>query len=687
MLGIFLAEKIAINHFSLPICLVLSFLSLFYFKIGKKSFTTRWITWIPINILFLLLGYQVTYYQNALRQPLHFQKNIHTTNYIIGTINNIPILTAKKDKIKVELATQTIGKGKYNSTTCEGKLLLYLNNYEGAPALNYGDKILLKSKIQPIPKPKNPKAFDYSRYLYFQNIHFQSFVYGTNWAILGHHQENSFWQTITKIRLHCLQALKKHIQSDKEVAIASALVLGYKAHLTPELKRAYSETGAIHVLAVSGLHVGIISAILLRLLLLLPFKGTTWNWIKFTCLVIGIWGFALLAGLPPSVKRAAIMFTCLNMGLLFQREVNIYNSLAIAAFFILLWNPYALFEVGFQFSFLAVIGILFFTKRIMDFWSPNPRLLYRGWELIIVSFSAQLAVFPLVLYYFHQMPTYFWLSSLIVVPLAGFLMQFSLLLLFLSPINELLANCLGSLIAWVIDGQNYLIGIVQDLPFHILNGFWISELEVVLFYGFIFGIVMLFLTYKTRWVTMALSCLLAVSCVQFNHKLNQTEQRQIVIYAIHQKSALDFIDGKTIYALADSTLTESDYIYNIQNNRWATGMDEVIPLKKDKIQAPNLFKKGNILQFYDVKLALVNQAFPKNNSLKKRFKLDYLIVQNNPKIVVNDLLHYYDFKTVIFDGSNTYLAIKQWKKDCEQLGVNYQNVQQNGAFTIDLNED
>ena len=684
MLGIFLAEKIAINHFSLPIFLVFSFLTLFYFKKGKKSFTNRWIAWLPINALLLLFGYQITYHQNALRSPIHFQQHIQTENYVVGTITNIP--TLKKNKIKAELATQTIGKNKHTLATCEGKLLLYLNNYEGAPTLNYGDKILLKSKIQPISKPSNPKAFDYSQYLYFQHIHFQSFVYGTNWTILAHHQESLFWQSITKIRLHCLGVLKKHIQSDKEVAIASALVLGYKANLTPELKSTYSETGAIHVLAVSGLHVGIISAILLRLLLLFPFKGKTWNWVKFTCLIIGIWGFALLTGLPPSVKRAAIMFTCLNMGLLIQREVNIYNSLAIAAFLILLGNPYALFEVGFQFSFLAVIGILFFTKRIMGAWSPNHWLLYRGWELIAVSFSAQLAVFPLILYYFHQMPIYFWLSGLFVIPSAWLLMNLSMLLLLLSSFHELLADYLGSLIAWVIDAQNQLLHLVQDLPFHILNGFWISEIEVILFYGVVFSIAMRLLTYKTHWVMMAFSCLLAVSCVQLSTKFSQVQQQQIIIYALNKKSAIDFIDGEKIYALADSTLTESDYIYSIQNNRWATGMEEIIPLNEHRIQAPNLFKKGNILQFYDVKLALVNQPLPKNKSIKKRLKLDYLIVQNNPKIEIADLLTYYDSDTIIFDGSNTSWAINRWKSDCQALGITYQDIQQDGAFTIDLKQ-
>lgn len=683
MLGIFLAEKMVFYHPMLPVLLLFSFLAIFYFRQIKKSFANRWMAWMPINLFLFLAGYQLAYYQNELRHPTHFQKNIQTENYVIGTISNIPIL--KNNKVKVELATQAIGLDKHVLTDCEGKLLLYLNQYEGAPILHYGDQILLKSKIHPILKPKNPKAFDYNRYLYFQNIHFQSFVHKTNWKLLATNKGHPFWQTVNKIRSHYLQVLKKYIQSDKEVAIASALVLGYKSNLTPELKRAYSETGAIHVLAVSGLHVGIISTILLFLLNCLPFKGTNWNWLKFMGLCIGIWGFALLTGLPPSVKRAAIMFTFLNIGLIIQRDVNKYNVIAIAAFIILLLNPYALFDIGFQFSFLALLGIIFFAKRILQFWSPKSRFFYEIWSLIAVSASAQLTVFPLILYYFHQVPTYFWLSGLFVVPLAGILIKLSLLLLLASSIHGWVASILGWFIAWVIYFQNCLIEAMRNLPIHILNGFWISEIEVILFYGFVFGLAMLLLTYRIRWVTMAISCLLVVSCVQLGTKYSQVKQEQITIYSINKKSAIDFIDGVRIYELADSTLTESDYIYNIQNNRWARGTAEVMPINDKDIQTNNLYKKGNILQFYEVKMVVVEQALPRNRLVKNRLVTDYLVIQKNPSIGISQLLNYYDFKTIIFDNSNTSWRIKKWVENCERLGIPYHDVKQSGAFTIDLN--
>lgn len=682
MLGIFLAEKVVIPPILLYSFLFFSFLSILYFTKGLKSYTQRWMAGLPVFVFMLMVGFWLTYDQNELRNPLHFQKSIQTENYIIGTIATIPII--KNNKVKIELTTEAVGKNKNQVVSCQGKLLLYLNNYSDAPILQYGDRICFKSQIQPIPRPTNPNAFDYSRYLYFKNIHFQAYVRDQNWKVLARKQGNPFWQRINACRKHYLQVLEKYIQTDKEVAIAAALILGYKANLTPELKSTYSETGAIHVLAVSGLHVGIISAILLMLLNLFPFKGVTWNWLKFIFLIVGIWGFALLTGLPPSIKRAAIMFTCLHIGLIIQRPINRYNTIAIAAFFILLTNPYALFDVGFQFSFLAVIGIFFFAKRILRIWSPKSRWWFEIWNLIVVSCSAQLILLPLILYYFHQMPTYFWLSSLLVIPLAGVLMNLGLTILLFHHVHEALAKYMGELITWLIYAQNYLIDAIQHLPLHLMNGFWLSELEVVLFYGIILGIAMLLLTYNARWIIMALTCLLVISCVQVGTKFKQIQQPQIIIYDIPKKSGMDFVDGTTTYTLTDSTLTENDYRYHIQNNRWATRMEEIIPLKPGEIETAHLFKKDNLYQFYDLKLAVINQALPTRRMVKNRLTIDYLILQGNPEISILDLLNYYDFETIIFDSSNTSWNIRNWIESCEQLAIPYQNIPQNGAFIIEV---
>lgn len=683
MLGIFLANHLAITHLSLNLLLLFSFLSLFYFRKKSPSYSKRWVAGLAINFFLFLLGYQLTHYQNDLHDPQHFQQAIAKENLIIGIINKVP--SEKNGRIKIELTSQSIGTTPQNIQPCNGKIVAYLKK-ETAPSLKYGDQLLIKSSIHRVPPTKNPYAFDFEKYLHFQNIHFQLFATPKKWKVLAENQGNPFWRTIYDLRGHYLTVLEKYIQSEAEVAIAAALILGYKDKLDRELKTAYSESGAIHVLAVSGLHVGIISSFLLFLLQLLPYKNRIWVWIKLGLVLTCIWLFAFLTGLSPSVQRAAIMFSALNIGLTLQRNVNIYNALAIAAFFILLSNPYALFDVGFQFSFLAVTGIVFFAPKFIALWMPKNFILYHAWLLTVVGISAQLAVFPLVLYYFHQVPTYFWLSGLFVIPFAGLLMKFGIFLLLTNGFSTLLSAIIGAIITNIISFQNYLIHAIQDLPFSIFSGFWISQLEVMLFYGVVLGIAMLFLTYKPKWIMGAACCLLLVSCVQLKTKYQQRNQQKIVIYSIPNNSAIDFIDGQTTYTLGSDSLSKNQQIYTLQNNRWATGIEEIVPIEKNNFRDSNLFKKGNAIQFNNQRIVLLNQSFSQKKAIEKKFTCDYIILQHNPNITLAQLKNQYQFRVLIFDGSNNYWFIKKWKAKCKAEGIVYRDVKNEGAYIINALE-
>ncbi len=683
MLGIFLANRLAIHHFSLNILLLIAFLSLFYFSQKKQAYAKRWSAGLAIYFFLFLFGYQSVYYQNDLHSAQHFKQFIAKENLVLGVINNVP--SEKNGRIKIELATQSIGTTIENFQPSNGKLLVYLKKDE-TNHLKYGDQLLIKSKIFPIQSANNPNVFNFQQYLHFQNIHFQSFVNNQKFKVLAEYQGIFFWKTIFDTRNHYLTVLEKYIKSEETIAIASALMLGYKDKLNNDLKITYRESGAIHVLAVSGLHVGIISGFLSFLLQLLPFKGRIWAWGKLGFILIAIWLFAFLTGLSPSVQRAAIMFSALNFGWTLQRDVNIYNALAIAAFFILLSSPYALFDVGFQFSFLAVTGIVFFMPKLQSLWMPKNLILYYFWSLTIVSISAQLAIFPLMLYYFHQIPSYFWLSSLFVVPLAGILMKLGIFLFLTHGLNEFLSTTIGSLLTNIIALQNDLIQFIKELPFSSFSGFWINQLEVLLLYGIVLGLALLLLTYQFKWIMSVTCCLLLVSCVQFKKSYQQNQQQKITVYSINKNSVIDFTDGQTTYTLGEDNLSESQRIYTLQNNRWAIGSKEVIGIKNNDFQATNLIKKGKFFQFHNKRLVFINQEIAQNTAIVNRFRTDYILLQNNPDITLTQLTKHYKFRELIFDGSNDYWFVKKWKAICEKEKVAYQDVKNEGAYVINTVE-
>ncbi|MEM1119342.1 MAG: ComEC/Rec2 family competence protein [Bacteroidota bacterium] len=685
MLGIFLSEQFTCAPAWMNTCFFISFILFFLSLIRTNGFNQKWTTGIPITIFFVLLGHQMAYYQDDTRKATHFHQSITKENHLLGVVKEV--FSTTNGKLKVSLKSQAIGSSKNSLSTCTGNLLVYLKRKESGPEVKIGDQLLLKSQLSLIPNTKNPHAFDYNRYLYFKNIHYQTFVNAENWIIISHNQGSHFYQRISETRRHYLCVLEKHIPTDNELAIASALILGYKDKLNQELRDAYAESGAIHVLAVSGLHVGIVSEFLLFLLVLLPFKGQWWSWCKLTVLLLTIWTFAMLTGLSSSVQRATIMFSALNIGLVFQRDVNTYNTMAIAAFFILIIDPYTLFDIGFQFSFLAVFGILFFVKRIRQIWIPNNKYLDKLWTMTLVSISAQLAVFPLILYYFHEIPVYFWLTGFFVIPLAGLLMKGGMLLLVASHLSDTLAGGVGQLLTQMIYFQNNAIDSIRSLPFHLLSSIWITQFEVVLFYGVVAGLALLLFTYNRRWAILSIGSLLLLSFTQIQKIYQTNQQRQIIIYAVQKKGVIDFVDGATIYTLETEELSEKEKIFTTQSNRSAIRAKNVISVNQPEMRTSNLLKRGNFIQFGNQRLVLIDRGNSIVNHSDKKFRTNYLLLQNNPKIDVEQIIRNYDFDQLIFDGSNTSWNIKKWKASCDEIGLAYYDVQQSGAYVADLKND
>lgn len=687
MLGIVLTEYLTIPTYGINSIFLLLLVCLFHYRKGLKRYTKRWIPGIIIYSSIFVMGYIFGTNYQELNQANHFQQFLEKENYLIGVITNTP--KVKNGKFIVEMDAQSIAGETKKIQSCKGKVLIYLRNDTDSLRVKYGDQLCIKGKITPLEEAKNPNVFNYKSYLYFKNIHYQAFIPAEQWSVVKTAQATVFSQAALGLRSRFLEVLKKHIPAEDEAAIASALILGYKDNLSDDLKAAYAESGAIHVLAVSGLHVGIVSYLLLFFLNLFPSNKKVWKWIKLGLILLTIWSFALLTGMPTSVQRAAFMFTVLHTGRVIDREVNIYNSLAIAAFIILLIHPFAIFEVGFQFSFLAVTGIVFFFPKFRKVWCPKNKLADYFWQLTLVGFSAQLAVLPLSLYYFHQFPTYFLLTGLFIIPLAAVILYAGLGLLFLSFISETLAAIFGEGIYYIIHLQNWLIEKIQFLPFNLLEGFWLNSFEVLLLYCFIIGIGLRLIVRNFQYVRMAFGSLLLVSCIQVQKGYQTNYQQKITIYSINKHSAMDFIDGDKLYAFASNNFPEKAYSFIIKNNRFAEGIKQVIDIKElerrevGKKENANFYKKGNYIQFYNKRLVLVNQALPKKRFNSKKLDCDYIIIQNNPKISIAEVLKYYRTREIIVDGSNSNWNIEKWKAECVNLDSSvFKDIRNDGAYII-----
>ena len=340
----------------------------------------------------------------------------------------------------------------------QGKVLIY---HQLASSLQPGEVVLVNKIPEIIPSPSFPDEFDYRGFLAKREIHFRQFI-RSGLVKVDSSNTRSLEFAIDRLGYFLSNLIDQKVEFAESKQIANALLLGQKESLDKEIKKAYSETGTMHILAVSGLHVGIIYAILL--LPIKRFKSDS----KFRkgyllAVVVLIWLYALMTGFSPSVVRASTMFSLVTAGQMRKKKPSIWNILAFSAMLMIVVEPEVIFDVGFQLSYLAVAGIVGLQPVIVRWWIPGNVVLEYFWQSAAVSLAAQLVTFPLSVFYFHQFPTYFLLANLIVVPLAFLIMAVGVPFLFLGWI-PMLGEVMGWLVNWMIYIQNQITFFIQLLP-------------------------------------------------------------------------------------------------------------------------------------------------------------------------------------------------------------------------------
>ena len=330
----------------------------------------------------------------------------------------------------------------------------------------------------------------------------------------------------------------------------AALTIGYKNNLDDETKSAYATSGAMHILAVSGLHVGIVYLIL-KIIFGLFKQNRPVVILKVLFSFIFLWLYAAITGFSPSVVRAAIMFSFILAGDLANRKTNIYNSIFASAFVLLLINPFLVMEVGFKLSYFAVLGIVFFYPRIYGLLEVKNRVLNKLWSLFCVSMAAQLCTFPLGLYYFHQFPNYFFITNLFVVPLAGLIIYSTVIFLLSFSISYA-----GTFTAWIINFLltllNKSVHFIENLPGSVTNGIYLSGFEVITIYVILFLLIILILI-RNKIVIFSLlaSFLILLSSIQYRRFENHNFSA-VAILSVPGHSILNIITGNRNYIFSDS---------------------------------------------------------------------------------------------------------------------------------------
>jgi competence protein ComEC len=686
-LGIIYAEYgFPLPQFWINITLCLSVLYIGFIQFKDTQFRQRWLFGVPLSIMLFFLGLQFVFYKNESNEAHHFKRflatNEQTEQIVLATVNDF---SERPKNYRLTLNLIKIGTSADSMYTCTGNTLMYIRKDSTEKRTpQYGDLILLKSKIHPVERPKNPDAFDFKQYLHRQNIHYQIFTHIDNIDIIAEKRGNPIQQLATDWQNFLLAILKKHLTTDREFAVGSALLLGYRDAVDEDVRQAYVQTGSMHILAVSGMHILLIFNGLQWIFKIYKSGNRRFRWTKAILSLILIWLFALITGLSASVLRAAVMATFLAVGQTMNRRGNTYNILAASAFVLLLWNPMFLFDVGFQLSYFAVIGIVHFYPKIRKMVIAKNRIINAIWDALAIGFAAQLVVTPLSLYYFHQFPTYFWLSGLLAVPVSSGALYVGIALFFFDWLPYV-GWFLGKILFGCVFIMNEIIFLIQKFPLAIVDKLSFSLVAILLFYPALIHIAFTIQHRKLRGFFTPLSILMLMSGLYAFSTIEHIKQKRIVIYNLYKNSLIDFIDGTTCFSFTkkENTLTdaESALKYASDNHRIQLQINEIRSYDfKDTLKTPFMTYNYGLCQFGSYRLAILDEL-PQTPIL---LPLDAVVIRNNPRLKIEDLYQKVQTKLIIFDASNSHYHVDKWKNVCINLKFPFYDVAESGAWAYDF---
>ena len=676
-----LIAGILIQRYIHPSFLIITITAFFFFCIfcavtylfTAYKYRLRWVSGSSINLMIVCFGSALLYFQNIENDPEwigHFIKGKET---ILLTLQEP--LTEKPNSFKVTAKVESVLKnGEWQKV--KGNILVYLKKDSTPPTLQYGSQIIIAKTLQPISNSGNPGGFDYKGYCASQDIHYQIYLQPKEYRVLNGLKKNTLTELLINTRNNVLSLFRKWVPGQKETGVAEALLIGYRDDLDKELVQSYSNTGVVHIIAISGLHLGMIYG--LMVLILKPFRKLKWiRFIKPFIILLVLWGFSLLAGAAASILRSAVMFSFIVIGESLGRKTNIYNTLAASAFCLLVYNPYFFWDVGFQLSYAAVVSIILFMKPIYRQMYFTNKILNTVWELNAVTLSAQVLTLPIILYYFHQFPNLFLFTNFVAVPLSGFILYGELLLLIFAKI-PFLNLWSGKIISFLIAQMDGVIERTDRIPYSVTDNIHVDLTQTILLYFAIAYIAYWLLTKKTNAFLIGLSFTSVFFFISVFSHIQETVQHKLIVYNIPKQTAIDIIDGTSYQFLGDTALTGNSFParFHLKPARVAFGVTETGSLSNTTILGPMI--AGSQKQ-----VLIINRSYH-FAPLPQKIPVDIIILSGNPKIYLSQMATVFDCKQWVFDSSNPLWKIRYWKKDADSLHLRHHTVSEQGAFESDL---
>ena len=640
--------------------LILLFMAVYFY--ANKQFQPTILFTALVFLISFFIGLGAITFKNQLNNEKHYSKQLQFAldkpTAALISIDGVLKSSTYYDKYEAEVY-------QLNGKKTIGKILVNIKKDSTICQLQVDDNLAVKTVFNTIAEPLNPYGFNYKKYLQQQQIHHQ--ISGYNFQFLRLAKSRQTLKGLAaNIREKITEALINYGFKNDELAVVNALLLGQRQSISSELQQSYAGAGAIHILAVSGLHIGIILLILTAIFK--PLHYFKHGKLAASMLIIIIlWMYAILAGLSASVVRAVAMFTAIAIAMYVNRPSSVYKNLVISMFFLLLFNPYYLFEVGFQLSYAAVFSIVWIQPKLYNLWKPKLWFFDKTWQLFTVSVAAQIGVLPLSLYYFHQFPGLFFLSNLVIIPFLGIILTAGIIIMALTVL-QIAPQFMVDGYIFTIQQMNNFVGWIAHQEFFIIQQISMSFLLMVALYAFIFfGLKWIEKKVFFRFVLVLISVVVVQTVLIFEKQTIQSTD-EFIVFSESKASILGKRNGNTIrFETSEDTLKTNTNFMN--SYLVGAGLGQILPSEKIK----------NLYTFNNETILIVDSLGIYNfNSVKPTI----VILRQSPKINLERLLKNLHPKIIIADGSNYKSYLKDWEKTCLKNKTPFYNTLQKGAFVL-----
>ena len=674
--GVFFAsvyQLSSLNH--LIIIFLLLFFGVILYILLCKYFTFLLpISSIVFGFLFLIVGFLFTNLENSSVANFYAKKNVSFSGKMTASIVAEPVKKKKSVQVTAKIVLM-------DNPAIQPLVLLYLENDSISRSLHRGDRLLIHAHLHPPDPPKNPYAFDYRKYLNRKGISFTAYVDSHSWMLLKQNPRPSPLVAIAALQSRFSELFAANGLSGPEYSVITAILLGNGDTMDSDLKSSYAAAGVSHILCVSGMHVGIIFMILNFLLKPLDFSRRL-RFVKSLLLIVSVWFYAVLTGLAPSVQRSATMFTFVTIGGLLRRKVDVFHSLFASMFVLLIAKPLLIFEIGFEMSYLAVFGIVIFQPRLASLLHPKTRVGRYFWELTCVSIAAQLATFPLSIYYFGQFPNYFLLSNLSVMSLSFAVIVTGVALLAVSwwPFA---ACAIGWLLTHEIRLMNRIITFINNLPYSVTDQLSFSLFQTMLIYS----IITLLFIFLVKRIKLLKYCSLSLIILLFSTfayaKYKSLSCREITFYSVNNKTVVGVNQQGAGWLLLDSAaLVSTDwYDFNVKNHERHQGIRSQMISLDHNLDGEGACLKNHFLCFDGKLIYFLSKQVPLYPE-SSPITLDYLYVQDNAKIQLSRVLQTFEIKEVVIGTKVTPFYQKRWEDACATRNIPVHSLRENGYLTV-----